>query len=376
MQRANQLLEGPFETSLNADVEPTAMKRILLFALIVISNGSAFADTVNYVESGNKKLEQGDLDGALADYNMAIDLKSHLSAAFVGRGNVENDRGDKDAALADYTRAIESQPDNAIAYFNRGNLKHFMGDDDGASMDLNKSIQLKPDYLFARMNRGFLEMKRRDLDGAMVDFEKAIELKPDLARGYGARGVVKMQKDDFDGAMTDFNKAISLDPRDGVLYKDRGCLNFDYRKFTDALSDFRKCAELTPAPDYARFRIWIIRSRSGEQDAASKELQQYIDNRQKGTPDDWQAKVGAFLTGKLSEREFLKAAGTDSGHNCEAYFYAGSKRLIAGDETTAEDFFNRCVATNAADFTEYTSAKSELKFLHTSKRAAGKADTK
>ena len=49
--------------------------------------------------------------------------------------------------------------------------------------------------------------------------------------------------------------------------------------------------------------------------------------------------------------------------HCEAYFYAGTLRLIAGDKKGAEEHFTACLGTNVKDFTEIASAAAELAAL-------------
>lgn len=120
--------------------------------------------------------------------------------------------------------------------------------------------------------------------------------------------------------------------------------------------------------DFPRFRVWLIRARLGETEAATSELQTYLAGRTTGKPDDWASKVGHFLTGQLSELEFLAAAKdadqkTEASKLCQAYFYAGSKRLFAGDKATAMDYLQRSIATDRKDFIEYASAVAELKAL-------------
>ena len=58
---------------------------------------------------------------------------------------------------------------------------------------------------------------------------------------------------------------------------------------------------------------------------------------------------------------------TDAERHCEAYFYAGTKRLIDGDKKTAQDYFEKCVATGLKNFSEYDCAAAELKALKAAK---------
>jgi ankyrin repeat protein len=152
----------------------------------------------------------------------------------------------------------------------------------------------------------------------------------------------------------------------GMEYHTQGCSDYNARRFADALADFRKSCELgSDYEDYSYYRIWLIRSRQGEEEAATKELQTYLVERTPQLPTDWPLQVGRFLTGQLSESDFIKAADntnaqTSSGQHCEAYFYAGSKRMINGDKMGAVDDLKKCLATNMTTFEEFQSASAEL----------------
>lgn len=155
----------------------------------------------------------------------------------------------------------------------------------------------------------------------------------------------------------------------GRAYHDRGCKFYDARNFAEALAAFRKSCELgSEVQDYSYYRIWLIRVPSGEKEAATQELTAYLKNRKAQNPPDWPLQVGRFLAGQITEDEFLKAAAdansqTDREQHCEAYFYAGSKRLIANDPSGAADFFKKCLGTGVNTFEEHHSAEAELKVL-------------
>jgi lipoprotein NlpI len=260
-----------------------------------------------------------------------------------------------------------AQTNDAAAFYNRGNAKDAKGDYDGAITDYNKAIELKPNDADAFNTRGNAKEAKSDYDGAITDYNKAIELKPDFEEAFYNRGNAKQNKGDHDGAITDFNKAIELKPNDADAFYNRGYLRYNSQDFTNALVDFHKAVELN-SYEYARFQIWLIRTRLGETKAATTELQTYLAGRTTGKPDDWASKVGHFLTGQLAEPDFLAAAKnadpkTEAGQLCEAYFYAGSKHLFASDKATAMDYFQKSIATDKKGYTEYKSAVAELKFL-------------
>ncbi len=263
--------------------------------------------------------------------------------------------------------------DPANGYVNSGRGKLAKGNLDGALADFTKAIELKPDYSQAYYERGTVRYKQKNLDGALSDFTKAIELKADVARSYGDRGNVKGAQGDAEGAMADYSKSIELDPTNTFVYHLRGFLYYDTHESTNALADLRKPASLdTSERDYTHFYIWLARARLGEEAAAMDELEDYRQNRKGGPTDDWAGSVLAYLAGQLSESELFKAAESEdvtktSEQQCEAYFYAGSKRLIDGDKMTAANYFQKCLATGHVGFSEYQSAAAELKFLKEAK---------
>jgi len=274
------------------------------------------------------------------------------------------------SASADFDEALEIKPDFVGAYINRGITKKAKGDLDGALADYNSALKIEPDNAAAYFYRGVAKAANTDLDGALADYSKAIELNPKHAAVYRNRGIAKSYLRDIVGAMADCNKAIELNPQYALAYRSRGYLRYNLRDYAEALADFRKFCELDAATsqDFSHFRIWLIQARAGETTVANTELQTYLQNRKSLKPEDWPLKVGQFLIGELSEPDFLNAADNtnmkkNDGQHCEAWFFAGSKRLIAGDNSTAIDDFAKCIATKMKTFQDYQSAEAELKNL-------------
>src|SRR5215468_2684176 len=76
-----------------------------------------------YIDRGLAKQKKGDLDGAMADYNKAIELNPKSATAYNNRGAIRSTKGDLNGALGDFNQAIRLNPNYALPYNNRGNVK-------------------------------------------------------------------------------------------------------------------------------------------------------------------------------------------------------------------------------------------------------------
>jgi tetratricopeptide (TPR) repeat protein len=145
-----------------------------------LAPGASDASDGDLVNRGIEKAKNGDLDGAIADFNRAAELNPKDDAPYYNRAQAKRLKNDTAGAIADYTRAIELGSTNPAAYNNRGNARVETNDRDGAIADYTRAIELKPDYARAYYNRAVLKKEKGDKAGAAADFKRARELDPEL----------------------------------------------------------------------------------------------------------------------------------------------------------------------------------------------------
>ena len=83
-----------------------------------------------------------DYEGALADYNKAMELGLAETGLYFNRGVIMQIQGNLDAAIKDYTEAINIDPSNAKSYYNRGIAKLAQERSDEALKDLEIASRL------------------------------------------------------------------------------------------------------------------------------------------------------------------------------------------------------------------------------------------
>ena len=101
-----------------------------------------------------------------------------LAIAFFNRGNAFDDNGDHDGAIADYTQSIKLKADDPNVFLNRGLSYMAKQDFDSALADFNQAVQLKPKFPRAIYNQGRAYEGKGDLKQALATYERAAALAP------------------------------------------------------------------------------------------------------------------------------------------------------------------------------------------------------
>ena len=165
------------------------------------------------VKRGIEKAKNGDLDGAIADFDRAAELNPKDDAPYYNRAQAKRLKNDTAGAIADYTKAIELGSTNPAAYNNRGNARAENKDHEGAIADYTRAIELKPDYARAYYNRAMLKEEKGDAAGAAADFKRAKKLDPKLV----SEGSAPDSSSSNRGAATGGAKGTTVSLLDGKL---------------------------------------------------------------------------------------------------------------------------------------------------------------
>ncbi len=184
-----------------------------------------------------------DIKGAMEDFNQVLRLAPSSADAYNNRGLIRAELSDIKGAMEDFNQALRLDPNLANAYNNRGVIRHRIGDTEGAIKDFNQALLLQDNYTEAHKNRGIVRIALGDAQGAIEDFNKAVWSDPNSADAYKHRGLARTTLDDAQGAIEDFNQVLRLEPNSADAYENRG---FAYAKQGNkqaAFNDFQKAAE-------------------------------------------------------------------------------------------------------------------------------------
>jgi len=186
-------------------------------------------------------------------------------------------------------------------------------------------------------------------------------------------GDAKLGLENFNGAISAYSLGLTLGPRS---YFWRGIAEMAESNWNASISDLRQADQLSlgnlRGKEHDQLLLWIARVQGGQKAVADHELSDSLNSTTEGVKDDWLLTIGKYLLDQIDEADFLAAsASVDPQQNqqqqCESWFYAGIKRLLAGDKVVASQYFHNCLTTTQKDYAEYALARAELKILEQSK---------
>jgi lipoprotein NlpI len=228
-------------------------------------------------------------------------------------------------------------------------------------------LQSSPQDAKLYFARGAAYRRKGDLAAALWDLNKTLELNPQSGEAYHHRGHVRVDLKDLEGAASDFGHAWALDPREPESIYDRGCASYDLHAWEDCLKDFAVAYEKIPSlRTYAQIRFCLARCRMGQRTAAEKDLELFLERR--SISDPWIEELLRFVAGLSNEELLFDAASVDPKERlCQANYYAGTLRLLDGDEEQARIYFLSCLETRSTEYREFASAAAELRALDAKK---------
>jgi lipoprotein NlpI len=283
--------------------------------------------------------------------------------SYVKYGMSNGAHGDIAGAITAFDEAIKIDPKFAPAYFNRGFAESLQHQGAEAIADYTQAIALDPNYKEAYYQRGSIEGQAAHFEDAARDFSAVIKIDPKYAPAHYNLGHVDYFQGNLDGAMSEVNLALSLNPRFPYSYFIRGLIQHAQGERSKALSDFRDSAGLGFA--YGSIWTYVAEMEDNQPDQAKTDLSDALTKTHAFQPDDWPSQIANFLLGKMSSDQLLAKAklgdpSSAQSRLCEAWFYVGESRRLAGDAAGAKDAFAKSTATGSKGSEEFVESNREL----------------
>jgi len=182
---------------------------------------SLWADTVKKSPDGagahlnfaHANLSMGQVDTAIAEYQMALRLDPYLSKAHNGLGVAYKSKGSLDMAISEYKNALRIDPYYADAHGNLGNVYSSKGLRDMAISEYQLAVRLKPGSAKIHYNLADEYFSAGLTDMAISEYQTTLHLNPDYAEPHYNLAVIYFQRGDTDMAKKELERALYIRPQ-------------------------------------------------------------------------------------------------------------------------------------------------------------------
>ena len=238
--------------------------------------------------------ESGKLDEATIEFQKAAEIDPafpdphfHLGLAYLKKGRIPD-------ATSEYQRALRLNPGMVEAEYGLSEICGKLGDIEGAITLLRLVTRAEPDFAEAHFNLGLNLWNRykktealkqqSDLDQSAQELGRAAELNPQGSRIWFALGQLLADKGDLTPAVADLEKAVDLEPGNPEYHYNLGLAMRQSGNLTGAIEQFRSALKITSELPLAHRSLGLALREIGDLDAAASELHEAVAQ----LPDDAQ----------------------------------------------------------------------------------------
>ena len=169
-------------------------------------------NSVAHNDLGLALAQKGDVEGAIAQYKMALEIHPNDEDVHYNLGVELFLKGDVDGAVAQYKTALEIAPGNAEYHNNLGSALFAKGAVEDAVAQFEESLTIQPDHADARFNLGTALLKLGKLDEAIAQFRKTLEINPGHENAHYNLGVTLFLKGNLAEAIAQYQKVLEINP--------------------------------------------------------------------------------------------------------------------------------------------------------------------
>ncbi|MDZ8066384.1 MAG: tetratricopeptide repeat protein [Nostoc sp. DedQUE08] len=239
-------------------------------------NDNPITHAQGWFYQGLSQAKTGDLLGAIASYDQAIEMQPEFSEYWFNRGLTLFHLERFDEAIASYETAIELKPDFYKAWYNRGGTLGELGYFEEAIASFDKAIEIKPDYQEAWSSKGLALLKLGWLPEAIASYDQALQLQPEDQENWYYRGIALAVSEQFAEAIISYDRAIEINPEYHEVWIDRGVVLFNLGRWSEAIASWDKALSVQADFYLAWYNRGIALDNLGRRQEAIASYQQAI----------------------------------------------------------------------------------------------------
>jgi tetratricopeptide (TPR) repeat protein len=205
---------------------------------------SSDPEAFEHNQTGMQLLEQGDLQGAIDEFEQAVQIDSQTAEFHNNLGMAYLNAGDLPEAANAFGEAVKLAPDDPIARLGRGMIGVMTGDLVTSERDLRTFSDSNPFYPSAQYFLGILYVTVGDLDTAVQHYENAVQLEPSSPENQLALALAYFQRGEFQQAIAQIEEVIAIEPGSADAYAVLSMAQRRMDRIEDAEDALRKAEQL------------------------------------------------------------------------------------------------------------------------------------
>jgi tetratricopeptide (TPR) repeat protein len=213
-------------------------------------------DSVSLNISGDKFYEQGDIEGAIAEFKKALALDGANVNVHNSLGVCYGLQGDYDKAIEEFKSALSLEPEEYMALYNLG-LVHVLTQQPKCALEFFlRADKINGDAYEVAFQTGKLYLDLGDFAKGRSFLERAAALEPRSGAVYRCLGDCYAAENNPQKAISAYRKAVKLNPRDAAAMSALGCLFADQGENPEITLMFcRESVGLAPDNGLFRYRL-------------------------------------------------------------------------------------------------------------------------
>jgi tetratricopeptide (TPR) repeat protein len=212
--QVNLVLEEPRVTSHAAS--PTLSGSASSRAVDARNPAPSFApQAVRELDKGIARQKKGDLEGAIAHYEKAVDIDPHFYPALNNLGAAYEHQGDHRRAEEVLLKSLAINPDDGQSYINLGHVFYEEGRYPEARAQLEEGVKRTPDSASGYFLLGSTFLRLGELDKAATNLKQALTLDPKgMPRAHLQLANLYLKQHEMTAASSELQAYLRANPSD------------------------------------------------------------------------------------------------------------------------------------------------------------------
>jgi tetratricopeptide (TPR) repeat protein len=217
---------------------------------------------------GLQLAKTGDLQGAIAAYNQAININPDVAEYWFNKGLTLFHLQDFPAAIAAYDQAINIKPQHYKSWYNRGLSLGELGEFTEAIACFAEAIAIQPQNPQPWSSQGLALLKLGEISEAISCYDQALTLEPENPEHWYYRGIALAVAEQFADAIASYDQATELNPDFHEVWIDRGVVLFNLGNWSQAIASWDQALAREPDLYLAWYNRGIALENLGEREKA------------------------------------------------------------------------------------------------------------